>query len=59
MSDLFLTAAAWAYVHWRGIAELAGLVLLVAAAALLAPVAGVAAAGVALVLFATFGGRAS
>lgn len=59
MSDRLLTAAAWLYLHWRSALELVGLALLVAAAAALDIVAGLAAAGLALVLFATFGGRAS
>ena len=56
--DWALTAAAWVYLHWRNLAELVGLVLLVLAAALLAPTLGIAAAGVALLILATFAGRA-
>lgn len=55
--DPILTAAAWAYLRWRNLAELAGLVLLVIAAALVSPVLGIAVAGVALLLLATFAGR--
>lgn len=55
--DRFLTVAAWIYIHWRSLLELAGLAVLVLAAALLHPILGLAAGGSALLLIATFSGR--
>ncbi len=55
--DWALTVAAWVYLHWRTLTELVGLALLVLAAALLAPTLGIAAAGAALLILATYAGR--
>lgn len=61
MSDRALTIAAWLYLslrtHWRALLELSGLTLLVTAAVLVEAVAGVAVAGVALLVYAAFGAR--
>jgi multisubunit Na+/H+ antiporter MnhC subunit len=55
--DAALTVAAYLWLHRHTILELIGLGLIVTAAALLSPLLGILAAGIALILAANFAGR--
>lgn len=55
--DWLLSAAAWVYIHWRTLTEIGGFALIVAAAAFIHIALALAAAGIALLLMATYAGR--
>jgi multisubunit Na+/H+ antiporter MnhC subunit len=57
VTDVLLTVAAYLWLHRKDIVELIGLVLIVVAVALFNPIAGVLAAGIALILAANYAGR--